>query len=165
MPGCKGIRPVSGVTWEMTLLLKLVLKIASIPHSISIAIYINVDTHMYVEKITVPLFPSFSFLFLVISSRDQMLISPKTCREPLVPGKCCHSATFQGGLSPRVGIADSLLHQKLNKNHEGILDNVLLRLGGTWRTISFPHLLCHNCSGKSSLGDFHSRYRTGLVQW
>lgn len=93
-----------------------------------------------------------------------MFISPKTCREPLVPGKRLHSVTFQGGLSPRVGIADGLLHQKLNKNHEGILDNVLLCLGGTWRTISFPHLLCHSCRGKSSLRDFHSRYRTGLVQ-
>jgi hypothetical protein len=49
-PGCKGARPVNGVTWEMTLLLELSLKIASILHSISVAIYINVHTHMYIEK-------------------------------------------------------------------------------------------------------------------
>lgn len=50
LPGCKGTQPVNGVTWEMTLLLGLVLKIASILHSISVAIYIIGHTHMYIEK-------------------------------------------------------------------------------------------------------------------
>lgn len=49
-PGCKGTRPVNGVTWEMALLLELIPKIASILHSLSAAIYINVHTQMYTEK-------------------------------------------------------------------------------------------------------------------
>ena len=44
-PGREGARPESSITQEITLRLQLVLKIARAPpRSISVAIYINVDT-------------------------------------------------------------------------------------------------------------------------
>jgi hypothetical protein len=89
--------------------------------------------------------------------------SPKTCKEPLDPGKCSCSVTFQGGWSPRVAMGVGLFHQKLNEIMRLCLVMFSCVLRGTQRTNTVSHLLCHSCSGKSSLGDVHSRCRTGLV--
>lgn len=65
-PGRKGMWPESSITQEITLLLQLVLKIACAPPcSILIAIYINVDTHIYTFLNRIfSLFPTYPLLFL-----------------------------------------------------------------------------------------------------
>lgn len=65
-PGRKGMWPESSITQEITLLLQLVLKIACAPPcSILVAIYINVDTHIYTFLNRIfSLFPTYPLLFL-----------------------------------------------------------------------------------------------------
>lgn len=67
-PGREGTRPESSITQEITLRLQLVLKIARAPpRSISVAIYINVDTRTYTFLNRIfSRFPAYPLLLLLI---------------------------------------------------------------------------------------------------